>query len=224
MFHLFKSKASFDKEVSREAMEVCEQILTEMGAELHDDLIQRLSIFRLYIDRLERSKADPVETETLIVNMNADFQEVANAVRRISRRLMPVKMEDDSFQKRVDLLCQHMERPGGGTIHFEASGLEQEIPDLTEVYSYRIIQELVHNALKHSSAWHIWVRVIWETNHLTIEVEDDGTGFTKIPEFMASLKKKHNTLRMRATVIGAKIQYLQGKKGLLVKVKYRLPG
>lgn len=220
---LFKSRAAFDREVSRQTMEACEQIIADMGAEVHDDLVQRLSVFRLYLDRLERSRHDRAEVDSLIISMNADFHEVVQSVRRISRRLLPTKMEDDSFQKCVGLLCQNLERPGGGTIHFEPSGTERPIPELAETYLSRIIQEFIHNALKHSSAWHIWVRLQWQPTQLVIEVEDDGTGFSKISEFVGSLKKKHNTLRMRSKVIGANLHYLQGKKGLLGRVEYPLP-
>jgi len=45
--HLLFSKEKQEAEISRQAMEACEQIISEMGAELHDDLIQRLSVFRL---------------------------------------------------------------------------------------------------------------------------------------------------------------------------------
>lgn len=221
MAYIFRSKASFEAATSRQAMEACEQIIAEMGAELHDDLIQKLSVFRLYLDRLNRCKNDQNETEALIISMNADFQEVVQSVRRISKRLMPVKMEQDSFQKGIVMLCQNMERPGGGTIHFEPTGPEQKISDLAEIYLFRIIQELIHNALKHSSAWHIWVRLTWIENELTVEVEDDGTAFSKIPEFITALNKKYNTLRMRSKVIGATIDYIQGKKGLLAKVNFK---
>ncbi len=220
MFNLFKSKSSFDAAVSQQAMESCEQVLSEMGADLHDDLIQKLSVFRLYLDRLDRSKTDPKEVELLLVGMNADFQEVVLSVRRISRRLLPAKMSDDSFQKGLGMLCQNLERPGGGTIHFEPTGHEQKIPELAEIYLFRIIQELVHNALKHSSAWHVWVRLSWHQDMLSIDVEDDGTGFSKVPEFIEMLKKKNNTLRMRSNVIGAKINYQKGDKGLIARVNY----
>ncbi len=221
MFYLFKSKSSFDEAVSRRAMETCEHVITEIGAELHDDLIQKLSIFRLYLDRLDRSKKDCEEVDSLIVGMNADFHEVVNSVRRISRTLLPAKMEGDSFQKAISILCQNVERPGGGTIHFEPTGLEQNIPELAEIYLFRIIQELIHNALKHSSAWHVWVRMSWNENSLSIEVEDDGTGFSRLSEFIETLQKKHNTLRMRSNVIGATLQYRKGNKGLLATVHYR---
>ena len=222
MFYLFKSKTAFNAAVSHQAMETCEQVITEMGAELHDDLIQKLSVFRLYLDRLDRSKADQQEIEALLVGMNADFQEVVYSVRRISRRLLPVKMSDDSFQKGIAMLCQNLERPGGGTIHFEPTGQEQKLPEIAEIYIQRIIQELIHNALKHSSAWHIWVRLTWEEKLLSIEVEDDGTGFSRIPEFIETLQKKNNTLRMRTNVLGAKLHYEKGQKGLLAKVDYRI--
>src|SRR6185295_18734605 len=113
MFHFFKSKSSDDVTASREAMEACEHIISEMGAELHDDLIQKLSVFRLYLDQLDRSRFNAAETEMLLIKMNADFKQVVQSVRRISRQLLPVKMEGDSFQTNINILCQNMERPGG---------------------------------------------------------------------------------------------------------------
>ena len=151
MFYLFKSRASFENAVAHRAIEATEHIIAEMGAELHDDLIQRLSIFRLYLDRLERAKADPAETMNLINGMNADFQEVVDSVRRISRRLMSVKSEHDSLGERLQTLCQNMERPGGGTIHFTQTGSEQPIGDKDALYISRIVQELIHNCLLYTS-------------------------------------------------------------------------
>lgn len=219
----FKSKTDFESQVSKQAMETVELIISEMGAEIHDDLIQRLSIFRLYMDRLERSKEDLNETEAILIHMNADFQDVIQTIRNISRRLLPVKMKEDSFHTAISMLCQNLERPGGGTIHLEASGEEQRIPDLADVYLYRIVQELIHNSLKHSSAWHIWVRLQWNDHHLTIEVEDDGSGIIKIPEFIKTLESKISTIKMRCKVIGAATNYSQGLKGLLARVEYQVP-
>ena len=222
MPNLFNSKSPSEIEVSQQVVEACEHIMLEMGAELHDNVIQKLTILRLYLDRLDRAKADPVQIELILVSMNADFLEIVNSVRKISRRLLPEKMEGDSFQKGIHLLCQNLERPGGGTIHFDMQGTEQKLPDHHEVHLYRITQELIHNAFKHSSAWHVWVRLTWSHHSLKIEVEDDGTGFTKIPVFISALQKKHNTLRMRSDVIGAKILFSQGKNGLSATVEYTI--
>lgn len=223
MFQWFKSQAAFDAEVSRRALDATEQIIAEMGAELHDDLIQRLSIFRLYLDRLDRAKGDPAETEALITSMNADFLDVVESVRRISRRLMPVNAPTDSLETRIRTLCENMERPGGGTIHFDHAGTEPAVPEKDAIHLLRIIQELIHNAIKHSSAWHVHLRVRWTGSEATVEVEDDGTAFSKIESFLSVLNTKNNTLRMRANILRAPLHYTPGKRGLLARLTYRVP-
>ncbi|WP_276370543.1 ATP-binding protein [Chryseolinea sp. H1M3-3] len=219
---IFTSRKKFELEISKRAAEICDQIILEMGAELHDDLIQKLSIFRLYLDRLERSAHNPAETEALLINMRTDFESVIQSVRRISRKLLPEQTVNDSLNTSIDMLCQSLERPGFGNIYYECTGTERTIPDLNRMYLYRIIQELIHNAFKHSSAWHVWVRLKWKNENLVIEVEDDGSGFNKISEFIERLRKKNNTLKLRSQAIGASIQYHHGEKGLLAKVDYKL--
>lgn len=216
----FPSREKTELEISKQVSEICEHITTEMGAELHDDLIQKLSILRLYLDRMERALHHPDESEKILIKMRGEFQEVVDSVRKISRQLMPVKMEGECFRDTISILCQNMSRAGNEHIHFASIGIEREIPPAIETHLYRIVQELIHNAFKHSAAWHIWVRLNWQTYKLVIEVEDDGTGFHKMHEFLDRLRKKHNTLRMRAQVIGGTIHYQQGPKGLLSIVEY----
>ena len=192
-----------------------------MGAEIHDDLIQKLSVFRLYLDRLERSANDPEEVERLLLGMRTDFENVIQSIRRVSRQLMPVHTSG-SFEEEVQLLSQNMERPGAGNIHLSFNGEERSIAPTDRLYILRIIQELIHNAFKHSAAWHIWVRVQWLHDVLIAEVEDDGAGFHKISEFIERLRKKNNTLKMRSQTLGASLTYHQGEKGLLARLEYKL--
>jgi signal transduction histidine kinase len=215
----FISKKNIELETAKRAAEACDQIVSEMGAEIHDDLIQKLSIFRLYIDRIERSASDPVEIGSLVLKMRNDFEQVTRTVKSISRRLLPVQIEGESLVNAIETMCQGMEQPGTGRIHFQSQGAARALSIQTEMYILRIIQELIQNAFKHSSAWHVWIRAFWDGHSLTLEVEDDGSGFSKIPEFIGRLKKKNNTLKMRTLAIGATIEYLQGARGLLARVK-----
>lgn len=220
---LFRSSArKRDEQVSREAMEACEQIITEMGAELHDDLIQKLSILRLHLDKIERSSFDPDETRQTIIRMQADFQGIIDSVRRISRRLHPVRMDTDDFQTQVETLAKNMDMPGSVRIQPSFDGQQTALTALQENYLLRMIQELIHNAFRHSSAWYVWVRVIWRDRCLTIEVEDDGAGFAREKDFTNTLKTRTNTLRMRSQAIGASIGYGQGAKGLLARIELPL--
>ena len=222
MTPFFVSRQNLETEISRRVADACDQITSEMGAEIHDDLIQKLSVFRLYLDRLERSVNDPVEIERLLSGMRTDFENVTQSIRRISRQLMPVYTGGGSFKEEVQVLSQNMERPGAGNIHLSFKGEEELIDSVNRLYILRIIQELIHNALKHSSAWHIWVRIEWIDGVLRVEVEDDGAGFHKISEFIDTLKKKNNTLKMRSRTLGAALTYHQGLKGLLARLEYKL--
>lgn len=215
----FHSNSDFDDRVSSKAAEFCEQITTEMGAELHDDIIQKLSSLSFYIERIERASNEPSEILTLVTRMRSDFENITQSVRTISRRLNPVHRSEATFAANIAHLCQTMERPGNGHITFSSSGREQHTSDLVYNYLYRIIQELIHNAFKHSAAWKVDVQVTWSPNLVTIIVEDDGTGQVNMDNVTSNLQNKRNTLRMRSNAIHATIKYSKGKKGLLAKVE-----
>jgi signal transduction histidine kinase len=207
------------EKVSVKAMAACEAIMTQMGAEMHDDLIQKLSVLRLHMDKIERSSFDPKETQEAIIKMQADFQAIVDSVRRISRRLHPVHIDGDTFHQRLEMLCQNLDSPGTIRIHLTFEGEPKTLQPDVEIYLLRMVQELIHNAFRHSAAWHIWISTKWIKDHLVIEVQDDGSGFAKVNEFVGLLKKKHNTLRMRAEAIGASIKYCSGEKGLVATIK-----
>ena len=97
-------------------------------------ILYNKGLYRQSLDILDRAKENPDEIELLLIKMNADFLDIAGAIRKISKRLLPEKMEGDSFQRGIQLLCQNLERPGGGTIHFEAQGTDHKLPDLHEVF------------------------------------------------------------------------------------------
>ena len=219
---LLVSRGKLEERVARQTLEACEHIIAEMGAELHDDLIQKLAVFTLYMDRLERSAGDRQETEHLVVKMRAEFQEVIRSIRSTSRRLMAPVTDDASFTNNLALLCQNLERPGVGNIHFTSSGTEQQLSPIAHRYLARIVQELVHNAYRHSSAWHIIITLTWSPDVLTLTVEDDGSALNRVNEFIDTLRKKNNTLRLRAQALNATLRYVPGPKGLIAEVKYPL--
>jgi signal transduction histidine kinase len=156
--------------------------------------------------------------------MRSDFDSITRSVRAISSRFHPVQFTDISFNASILQLCDTMQTPGNGHISCSSIGEELSLSRLSFTYLYRIVQELIHNAFKHSAAWKIDVSVSWTPSLLIIEVEDDGTGHAKMDDITALLQSKHNTLQMRSQAISASIKYVKGKKGLLARVEYPLFG
>jgi signal transduction histidine kinase len=218
----FSNSSEFDDRVSVKASEFCEQVISEMGAELHDDVIQKLTAMSFHIERIERASNDPLEIINLTSKMKIEFEGLIQSIRAISRRLNPVHRADATFEANIGLLCESMQRPGNGHIDFSSSGTEQPISQLAFTYLYRIIQELIHNAFRHSAAWRVDVKISWLPATLLIQVEDDGTAQSSIKGITATLQSKHNTLNMRAHAINASIRYVKGKRGLLARVEYPL--
>lgn len=216
---LFRKTIEF--EASKQAIQACETIISEIGAELHDDLIQRLSILRLRLDKLETCYSDPQLTKEVIKEMQDDFLCVTNSVRRISKTFLPTRFDNDSFENTILTLCQTVQSAGVCRVQLDVEGTTRKIHFDIETHLIRMIQELIHNSLRHSAAWHVWVRIRWTGKYLIIQVEDDGSGFARIQQFVDKLKKKNNTLRMRALAIGAKLEYSQGKNGLLATIEYK---
>ncbi|HMJ68762.1 MAG TPA: histidine kinase [Cyclobacteriaceae bacterium] len=215
----FISNSDFEERVSLKAAEFCEQITAEMGAELHDDLIQKLYTLSLCIEHVERTANDPAGILALTARMRSDFESATQSVRAIARRLNPVHKGATTVADNISHLCQTMERPGYGHVLCTSTGRERPISELIYLHLYRIVQELIHNAFKHSSAWNVAVLISWNPGMLTIQVEDDGTSHVSIETITTTLRDKRNTLNMRSQTINASITFTKGKKGLLVSVE-----
>ena len=109
--------------------------------------------------------------------MRSEFDQVIHVVRNISRRLLPASMEGDTLERTLAILCQNMEHPGTGHIHFENNGAPVSLEAQTERYLFRIVQELIGNTLKHAASKSAIVQVTKTDALLAVTVEDDGKGF-----------------------------------------------
>lgn len=207
-------------ELVNELIERYENEILKMGADIHDDLIQKLTVYRLHVDKLEHAETI-LEVQVVADRMKTDFKTVVDSIRRITQRLLP-EMEIGSFTGMMRELCRREEKPGVAFIRFKSEGTEIPVDSLHQPHLphlLRIVQELINNATKHTLAWHIEVRLYWKPDEIVIEVEDDGRRFENLAEKM---KKPGTfaTLRMRTSRIGATIKFLQGFNGAKAVVTY----
>lgn len=204
-------------EVVNELIERYENEILKMGADIHDDLIQKLTVYRLHVDKLEHAETI-LEVQVIADRMKTDFKTVVDSIRRITRRLLP-EMEIGSFTGMMRELCRREEKPGVAFIRFKSEGQEVQINESHQPHLLRIVQELINNATKHTLAWHIEVRLDWKPEEFQIEVEDDGKRFEDLAEKMRK-PGTFATLRMRTGRIGAHIRFAQGFNGTKAIVSY----
>lgn len=211
-------EGNHEREVIREAISLFEREMQQMGADLHDDLVQKLAGFRLFMDRIERANSRS-EMEAVMVKMNSEFNQVVDSVRRISRRLLPEAIEAGSLNAALNELCNRIGPGRMAHIHLNIQGPEHSLAREQQLHLFRIVQELINNIIKHTVAWHIWVRVNWMPEKLMIEVEDDGLHHEQLALAITHQGKGFLTLQKRAMLIGVGVSYEQAEKGTRARVE-----
>lgn len=210
-----KEREALEKTMTSDAVQYFEEELQHIGAEIHDDLIQRIAEHGLTMHKLYLTD-DVAELQAIGLRLKSGFKEITNSVRRISKRMLPDNLVEGSFTNSIRGLCAQLETTKL-ILHFETTGKEVHIPPDHALQLYRIVQELIHNTGKHSLAWHLWVRVNW-TEGLEIQLEDDGR-VDNIDQAIRNLSS-FRTLRLRALKSTSKISFAKAKRGMLVTVKY----
>ena len=124
-------------------------------------------------------------------------------MRRVAHNLMPESLFKFGLDTALKDFCSDINSSGVLKVNYQSFGMENFIPGQTVSISvYRVIQELVNNAIKHAGAGFALVQITRSENLLLIDVEDNGKGFD------AELTK--NRPGMGWKNIRSRIEYLQG--------------
>ncbi|MDH5826730.1 sensor histidine kinase [Sphingobacterium faecium] len=151
-----------------------EQERGRLARDLHDGLGGLLSSTKISLSQLTNQVASPAKN-----NMQKSIEKLDTAVeelRRVAHNLMPELLNRYGLQ---EALQDYARRMSNDQLDIDVQFLHY-ISDLEkdrQLLVYRIIQELVNNAIKHASPKQIIIQVVEETDHYSITVEDDGDGF-----------------------------------------------
>ena len=156
----------------RAAIEAQEKERYKISASLHDSVCQILYGIRFKLNHLQKNEA----TETSFSNINQLLDLAIKELRTISGELSPSILKDFGFTSGIKDMIQHLENAGFkvySKIDRQADNLSAE----TQLYIFRIIQELLNNSIKHSGASQANVTVKIDKTQIIIVVKDEGNGF-----------------------------------------------
>lgn len=166
-----------------------------IARELHDSIANELAVIKMGIESIETEDNESKEKLSSLAAMaNAAYKET----RRISHNLHPAPSIRNRFAEAVK---EYLEGMPAGKAHTEVHVLkkgELKLPAEKQLLIFRIMQELVGNALRHSDAMSITVDLIINEEQVNITVNDDGKGMTEAilhnPETLSSVKENINIL------------------------------
>ncbi|SEA30732.1 Histidine kinase-, DNA gyrase B-, and HSP90-like ATPase [Arachidicoccus rhizosphaerae] len=173
--------------VAQAMLEAEERERNRVARELHDGLGGMLAGVKLNLSVMEMGNEGLESKNENQVHMEENMEQTLNKVigqldssiselRRIARNMMPESLLRLGLEKALKDLCDYYCSPKC-QVHFQGMDIAKDMPIVNQVYIYRIIQELVSNAVRHGAAKSIFVQCSQNNELFLITVEDDGKGF-----------------------------------------------
>lgn len=150
---------------------------SRLAKDLHGGLGGMLSGVKLQLGAM---KGNMIMTEENGVLFNSALNKLDQSIaemRRVAHNMMPEALLQLGLEQALRDYCESISSVGKFKVSTEFQGLSERMNSSTEVSVYRIVQELVNNAVKHADAENILVQVLIREQSISITVEDDGKGF-----------------------------------------------
>ena len=166
--------------LAQQLIRVQEDQIHHIARELHDEFGQTLTAIKINAHILEQA-----QTTELVGTYAQDITSQADALyatmRDMIQRLRPEALDEFGLKAAVEqcMIAFHLDEQNIDL----ALTIDDSVNDLEEIYSiasYRIVQELVNNAVKHAQLSWLKVHLTITDQHMHITVEDNGVGFDSI--------------------------------------------
>jgi signal transduction histidine kinase len=165
-----------------------ERLLRRIGADLHDGPAQLTGLALLYYDGLKPSKdaATIAGQEAKFESVRGLLHDSLNEIRNISADIAPPQLERLSALQAIQFAIRNHEKRTGTAVEADLDNLDLNLTASTKTCLYRFVQEGLNNAYRHAKGSRERVTATCARNVLTVQVEDNGPGFT--PELDQSIK------------------------------------
>lgn len=143
-----------------------------LSRDLHDGLGGMLTGVKLKMELMNQNRDSNKDYNDNFNDSMRILRESMTELRRISHHLMPISLRTNGLKSALNDFCSSF-----NNVAFDFYGDATRLEPQMEMLIYRIVHELVNNAIKHSGAEHIVVQVMQETEYIALIINDDGCGF-----------------------------------------------
>jgi PAS domain S-box-containing protein len=164
--------------VGRRLIEAHEEERTWIARELHDDIVQRVTFVALELVRSEQRVAD------VTTGVHDDIRQAINSlsdlgkdIQALSHRLHSSNLEYLGLVSAAQSFCRELSEQRNVRIAFQHSDVPAVVPKEISLCLFRVLQEALQNAVKHSRAQYFTVEVHGTNEGISLTVNDSGIGF-----------------------------------------------
>jgi signal transduction histidine kinase len=173
-----------------------------ISRELHDGLGQKMVAIKLQLE--STSKQNSEEMRGTISEVKEGFLTTIDEVRQISNNLAPNILNESGIDVALQSLCNSIAKSSSVDIELSVFGDYATSNSKIQFYIYRIAQEALTNAIKHSGAGKIQLQLIGSKENIVLIVEDNGRGFDPNPIFCTPCNGIYN-MRERARLLNGSL-------------------
>jgi PAS domain S-box-containing protein len=164
--------------VSGRLIEAHEQERTRIARELHDDISQRLALVAMDLERLKQQPlASTEELRLAIGETSKQVSDLVSDIHVMSHHLHSSKLDSVGLAVAAAGFCRELSERQKVLIDFTSEGIPRKVPETTSLCLFRVLQEALQNALKHSGAKQFRVSLVGSTNEIQLAICDEGRGF-----------------------------------------------
>jgi len=197
-----KEEEKFQQELLRTQLEIQEQTLKNVSAEIHDNIGQTLSLAKLNLAMMEVNDTDPLSGK--ISSLHELVSKAIQDLRDLSKSLNTDYVSEKGLLRSIEYELEMIGRTGALQTEMKVGGTPITLDKKKELILFRIVQECLNNAIKHAQASNVIVAVDFAEEAVSLQVQDNGRGFDqeameKQERFGLGLKNLQN----RAALIGA---------------------
>jgi two-component system, NarL family, sensor kinase len=196
--------AQYKEELLRTQLEIQEYTFKNISEEIHDNIGQTLSLVKLNLGTIRS-----IEDQRLADSRDLLSKAIAD-LRTLSHGLLGEKVAETGLAAAIENELKLLQNSARFKISFHLTGQSVPTTPQKEMLLFRIVQEALHNAIKHSGGSEVSISLDYEPQHLLLTIRDNGKGFdsASLDPLKTGIGMKN--MKNRAALAGATMRIESG--------------
>jgi PAS domain S-box-containing protein len=164
--------------VGRRLIHAQEEERKWIARELHDDIVQRVALLAMELEQAGHRVPDSVvDLHKDLRHARQSLYSLGNDIQALSHHLHSSKLEHLGLVATARSFCHELSKQKNVRIEFKHSDMPAAIPEEIAVCIFRVLQEALQNAVKHSAGENFTVEMDGTSGEISLTVRDSGVGF-----------------------------------------------
>ena len=183
LYEELKQKESLRGELLKKVIGAQEEERRRIARELHDETSQALTALAMGMEAVTLAPSlSKEQLQEKLSRLKSLVVQTLDEVHNLIYDLRPSILDDLGLVAGLEWYAENRLQPLGLRVAVEVSGQERRLPSEVETALFRIGQEAISNVARHAEASSVVVTINFDADAVSLEVEDDGKGFSPVAE------------------------------------------